>query len=212
MATRIKPTTAQLYETDFYAWAKAQADLLRAGRYADLDLEHLIEEVDDLGESLRRSVRSRIRTIIEHLLKLEHSPAREPRGGWYDTVLAQRSDLLDELTASIRREVELLPDLYDRARQNAATSLRKHGEHAAAGALPATCPYTLDQITSDWLPRRPRWRKSRDGEANRQLTLQPLTAPAVRPETMARWKISTSTISGTVTITDAAMMLPQGSS
>jgi hypothetical protein len=153
MATRVKTTTEHLYEQDFYAWAKAQADLLRAGRYSDLDLEHLIEEVDDLGESLRRSVRSRIRTIIEHLLKLEHSPAREPRGGWYDAVLAQRSDLLDELTVSIRREVEpTLPDLYERARRNADTSLRKHGEHDAADALPATCPYTLDQITSDWLP------------------------------------------------------------
>ena len=86
-------------------------------------------------------------------MKLEHSPARDPRSGWYDAVLAQRSDLLDELTASIRREVEpALPDSDDRARQNAATSLRKHGEHAAASALPATCPYTLDQITSDWLP------------------------------------------------------------
>jgi hypothetical protein len=153
MATRIKPVTAQLYEQDFYAWAKAQADLLRAGRYSDLDLEHLVEEVDDLGESLKRSVRSRIRTIIEHLLKLERSPARGPRAGWYDTILAQRSDLLDELTASIRPEVELaLPDLYDRARQTAATSLRQHGERAAADALPATCPYTLDQITGDWLP------------------------------------------------------------
>jgi hypothetical protein len=153
MATRIKPTGAHLYEQDFYAWAKAQADLLRAGRYADLDLEHLIDEVDDLGESLRRSVRSRIRTLIEHLLKLEHSPARDPRSGWYDTVLTQRSDLLDELTASIRREVEpTLPDLYERARQNAATSLRKHGEHDPAAALPATCPYTFDEITGDWLP------------------------------------------------------------
>jgi hypothetical protein len=153
MATRIRPTTAPPYEEDFYAWAKAQADLLRAGRYSDLDLAHLIDEVDDLGESLKRSVRSRIRTIIEHLLELEHSPARAPRGGWYDTVLAQRSDLLDELTASIRREVEpALPDLYDRARQNAATSLRKQGEHAAADALPTTCRYTLDQFTGDWLP------------------------------------------------------------
>jgi hypothetical protein len=134
MATRFKPVKKELYEEDFYAWTKAQADLLRAGRYSELDLEHLIEEVDDLGESLKRSVRSRIRTIIEHLLKLEHSPAREPRGGWYDTVLTQGSDLLDELTASIRREVEpTLPDLYDRARQNAATSLRKHGESTAAG-------------------------------------------------------------------------------
>jgi hypothetical protein len=153
MATRIKPVKKELYEEDFYAWTKAQATLLRAGRFADLDLEHLIEEVDGLGESLKRSVRSRIRAIIEHLLKLEHSPAEEPRGGWYDTVLAQRSDLLDELTASIRREVEpAVPDLYDRARQNAATSLRKHGEHAAADTLPAACPYVLDQITGDWLP------------------------------------------------------------
>jgi Domain of unknown function DUF29 len=126
---------------------------LRAGRLTDLDLEHLIEEVDDLGESLKRSVRSRLRTIVEHLLKLEHSPAQAPRAGWYDTVLAQRSDLLDELTPSIRREVEpALPDLYDRARENTVTSLRKHGEHAAADGLPQTCPYTLEQITGDWLP------------------------------------------------------------
>ena len=106
-----------------------------------------------MGEALRRSVRSRIRTIIEHFLKLEHSPAREPRGGWYDTVLAQRSDLLDELTATIRREVEPhLPDLYDRARQNAATSLRKHGEHAAAGPCPPPAPTRSTRSPSDWLP------------------------------------------------------------
>ena len=153
MATRIEPTAEHLYEQDFYAWSKAQADLLRAGRYSDLDLEHLIEEVEDLGESLKRSVRSRIRTIMEHLLKLEHSPAQGPRGGWYDTVLAQRSDLLDEITPTIRGELEpTLPSLYARARQKAATSLRKPGETAAAAALPATCPYTLDQITGDWLP------------------------------------------------------------
>jgi Domain of unknown function DUF29 len=153
MATRIKPVEKELYEEDFYSWAKAQADLLRAGRYSDLDLEHLIEEVDDLGESLKRSVRSRIRTIIEHLLKLEHSPARDPHTGWVETVMTQRSDLEDELTPSIRREVEpALPDLYDRARRNVATSLRKHGENAAADALPKSCPYALDQITGDWLP------------------------------------------------------------
>jgi Domain of unknown function DUF29 len=55
-----------------------------------------VKRVLDFGESLKRSVRSRIRTIIEDLLKLQNSPPQEPRGGWYDTVLAQRSDLLDE--------------------------------------------------------------------------------------------------------------------
>jgi len=30
--------------------------------------------------------------------------------------------------------------------------LRRHGEPAAADALPATCPYGLEQVTADWLP------------------------------------------------------------
>jgi len=153
MATRIKQASQQLYDQDFYAWSRRQADLLRAGRFRELDLEHLVEEVDDLGGALKRSVRSRIRTIIEHLLKLEHSPAQDPRGGWYDSVIAQRSDLIDELTPSIRREIEPeLAELYDRARTATATSLRKHNEPAAADALPADCPYAFDQITGEWWP------------------------------------------------------------
>ena len=153
MATRIKPPSKSLYERDFYAWANAQADLLRAGRHAELDLEHLIEEVQDLGESLYRSARSRIRTIIEHLLKLQHSPSRDPRASWVETVMTQRSDLEDELTASLRPRIEqALARTYDQARRNTAAALREHGEQAAADALPATCPYTLDQITGDWLP------------------------------------------------------------
>jgi hypothetical protein len=153
MATRIKPTSEPLYEQDFYAWSKAQAELLRAGRLTDLDLEHLIEEVDDLGESLYRSARSRIRTIIEHLLKLEHSPAPDPRAGWVETVMTQRSDLEDELTASLRPRIEqALSRTYDQARRNVTAALREHREHAAADALPKACPYSLDQITGDWLP------------------------------------------------------------
>jgi Domain of unknown function DUF29 len=153
MATKPKATSQELYDADFYAWSRQQADLLRSGRFRELDLEHLIEEVDDLGGALKRSVRSRMGTIIEHLSKLEYSPAQDPRGGWYDTVIGQRRDLVDELTPSIRREIE--PDfikLYDRARADAATSLRKHGEARAADALPADCPYSFDQVTSDWLP------------------------------------------------------------
>ena len=153
MATRAPTRTVDLYEQDFYAWAREQATLLRAGRFDELDLEHLSEEVEDLGGSLYRLVRSRVRTIIEHLLKLQHSPAAEPRGLWRDTVYAQRADLEDDLTASLRRRLRSeLPKHYARARAAAARSLRRHDENAAADALPATCPYTLDQITGDWLP------------------------------------------------------------
>ena len=153
MATRVGTRSSELYEQDYYAWAREQATLLRAGRYEELDLEHLSEEVEELGGSLYRSVRSRVRTIIEHLLKLEHSPAAEPRGLWRDTVHAQRADLEDDLTASLRRRLRSeLPKQYARARAAAVRSLRRHGETAAADALPETCPYTLDQIAGDWLP------------------------------------------------------------
>jgi hypothetical protein len=153
MATRIKPAPKELYEEDFYVWARRQAELLRARQYDELDLERLIEEVEDLGGAAKKLVRSRVRTIIEHLLKLQHSPAVDPRPGWRDTVRTQRNDLLDDLTPTLRRELDgELEELYARARQQAEGSLRDQGEHAAAAALPDTCPYTADQITGDWLP------------------------------------------------------------
>jgi Domain of unknown function DUF29 len=153
MATQIKPAPEALYDDDFYVWTQRQAELLRARRYDELDLEHLIEEVEDLGGAAKKSVRSRARTIIEHLLKLQHSPAVDPRPGWRDTVRTQRDDLLDDLTPTLRRELdEELEELYARARGRASASMRDHGEHAAADALPETCPYTADQITGDWLP------------------------------------------------------------
>ena len=59
----------------------------------------------------------------------------------------------EDLTPSLRPRIERnLARFYETARIEAATALRAHGEHAAADALPTTSPYTLDQITSDWLP------------------------------------------------------------
>jgi hypothetical protein len=154
MATRMETRASGLYEQDLYAWSMAQVDLLRARRFAELDLEHLIEEIEDVGGALKRSVRNRIRTIVEHLLKLDHSPTNEPRPGWRATVRAQRVRLRDVLTPTLRQEVASeLVELYGDARGLAEGALRDHGEDAAAAALPATCPYSLDQITSDWLPK-----------------------------------------------------------
>jgi hypothetical protein len=153
MATPIMPLAKDLYEQDFYAWSRRQAELLRSKRYSDLDLAHLIEEVEDLGETAYRSVRSRVRTIVEHLLKLEHSSASAPKRGWRETIRTQRADLDEDLSAALRPRIEAgLPRLYGKARRDAAAALRDYGEPDAAHALPRACPYTLDQIISDWLP------------------------------------------------------------
>lgn len=153
MAIRVKPVPSQLYDQDFYAWSKAQADLLRGGRYSELDLEHLIAEVDDLGDALKRSVRNRLRTIVEHLLKLQDSPAQDPRPAWRATVHTQRVKLARRSQRhDPPRSQSGLAELYADARALAEGALRDHGEPAAADALPVACPYSLDQITGDWLP------------------------------------------------------------
>jgi Domain of unknown function DUF29 len=153
VATQVRPATKDPYADDLYAWAHDQAALLRAKRFDALDLEHLIEEVEDLAGSLKSAARSRATTIMAHLLKLQHSPAQAPRMAWRETIRTQRTRLLNDLTPSLQRHLaDRLSELYARARHDAEGSLRDHGEQDAADALPTTGPYSLDQITGDWLP------------------------------------------------------------
>lgn len=110
--------------------------------------------MQDLGKSERGAVRRHVRTIIEHLLKLEHSAAHEPRAGWIIRVTHARIALQDKLTPSLRRGLAAQLDrLHAQARQQGAVALRVHGEAEAADALPAERPYTAQQLLSDdWLP------------------------------------------------------------
>src|SRR5512132_1319378 len=125
MAVQVKARSSELYEQDLYAWSEVQADLLRRRRFSELDLEHVVEEIEDVGGSLYREVRSRVRTIIEHLLKLEHSTATEPRAGWERTIRRERADLAEDLTPSLRPRIERsLARFYETARTAAAASSR----------------------------------------------------------------------------------------
>ena len=150
------PRPDQLYEDDFYAWTQAAALRRLAANRPNLalDLPHPIEEVADLGISQRDAVRSQLRRIIEHCLKLEYSPARELRPGWHETIIDARIVLEDKLTRTLRRGLQRrLPVLYDQARRMVDASLRLHGEAEAAAALPAECPYRLaDLLRHDWHP------------------------------------------------------------
>ena len=153
--TIARPAGADLYESDFSAWADLQARLLKQRRFDELDLAHLIEEVADLRKAERNAVLSRARQILAHFLKLEHSPSSRPRRGWKETIGTQRMDLEEILSPTLRRE--LLAELnavYARARRSAARDLVQ--DQVAEQQLPSTCPYTLEQILDpDWYPDTP---------------------------------------------------------
>jgi hypothetical protein len=74
MATKVEAARERLYQDDRHAWAREQAALLRSRRFGALDLEHLIEAVEAWADMQREAVLSHARVVIEHLLKLTHSP------------------------------------------------------------------------------------------------------------------------------------------
>ena len=153
--------TASLYERDFFAWCMAQAEALRGagtGGAMVLDYENLAEEIESLGKSERRELASRLGNILEHLVKLQHSPAVEPRAGWVATVRRERRDveLLLEDSPSLERE---LPALIKRETMRAVRdTVREMSERGGIGkALAATVAaecgsYTVEQVVGDWFP------------------------------------------------------------
>ena len=154
---------AELYEEDFVRWTEQQStalrDAARSGVNLPLDWENLAEEIESLGRSQRRELRSRISVIIEHLLKLEYSPAREPRGAWIDTIARERSDieLLLEDSPSLRGEAaRMIQGETKRAVRNASRALIRHGEELPeAIAKLSAATYTEDQVLGDWFPADP---------------------------------------------------------
>jgi hypothetical protein len=146
-----------LYQTDFYAWTRQQAAELR--RFAQtrpnlpLDLDLIAEEIEDLGKSEHSAVFSLVRQILQHLLLVTWSPAREQRRHWLDEVDEFRSQIEDKLTPTLQRDLEVgFDQIYAKARRNVARKMRRYGEQEAAAALPAECPYTLQQVLGDWEP------------------------------------------------------------
>ncbi|KJU81531.1 protein containing DUF29, partial [Candidatus Magnetobacterium bavaricum] len=100
-------TGRALYEVDFYQWTFHNADLLRQGRFAEIDIENIAEELEDMGRSSKRELASRLAVLIMHLLKWQYQPKRR-RGSWSTTIGNQRREIkrLLEDNPSLRYNIE----------------------------------------------------------------------------------------------------------
>ena len=153
---------AKLYDLDFYAWSEQQAGRIRAAASTHpnllIDWNEVAEEIEDLGKSLERELYSRLTTIIEHLLKLQFSPALDPREGWQYTVLRERGrvEALLKQSPSLRPKLPtLLPDARREATRVVARVLQERGEIDRSGArIMAEQMLGEDQVLGDWLPGR----------------------------------------------------------
>src|SRR5918992_415625 len=103
---------SKLYDEDFYAWTQEQAAALRTLRGdSRLDVEHLAEEIEDLGKSDLQAVESYVQQIMAHLLKLDYSGFDLPRRHWRAEIVAFRGNLRRKMSPSLERKVrEELPE------------------------------------------------------------------------------------------------------
>ncbi len=139
-----------LYDADIVAWAKQQAGLLRAGLLSELDIEHIAEEIEDVGKSEQRELASRMAVLLAHLLKWQYQPERRGNS-WQNTIRAQRGAIAVRLkrTPSLKtvlRDVSWWEEIWADAISLATTE-------TGLGCFPPTCPWeTADILDSDWMP------------------------------------------------------------
>ena len=139
-----------IYETDFSRWSEQQAQFLREKRWHELDLEHLIEEVSDLGKSERNALTSQMVRIMIHLLKWQYQPERRSRS-WEDSISDGRVQvelILDSNPSLKHHPKAVLDKAYTKAHRYAA---RETG--LPLDSFPNQCPYAIEQMLEPgWFP------------------------------------------------------------
>lgn len=138
-----------LYETDFVAWLQQQSELLRGQDFARLDIANLVEELEDMGRSEIAALQSAIEQALLHLIKLEFSPAEDPRKSWQVSVLKQRvaiEKLLKKNPGLQSRLPELHADAWLDARKIAIAEMAVYGEHPS---VPQACPYSIVNVRDE---------------------------------------------------------------
>jgi ribosomal protein L29 len=135
-----------LYDTDFYAWSQAQVDALEAQQWHALDLEHLMEEIADLGHKQRHAVSSQLCRLLQHLLKwryqpVHRSPSRRRSIRQARHAIARRL----EQSPSLRQAVpSLLDGGYRRARREAQDETG-----LPLATFPESGPWSVDQLLDE---------------------------------------------------------------
>ena len=143
-----------LYEADYAAWARRHVDLLRAGRFSEMDVEHLSQELSDMGKSERRELESRLLILLAHLLKWEYQYHalserwREFKGdSWRETIVEQRK----QLAVLLRQSPGLKPVVAETilAAYRDALDLASKETRLPPETFPARCPYSAEQLLND---------------------------------------------------------------
>ena len=138
-----------LYDLDFPLWADQTANLLRQNRWSEVDLEHLIEEIEDLGNRHRDAIRSHLTRLLMHWLKWQHQPQKRSNS-WRGSIKESRKQLqrLQRDYPSLKSYTcEVFEQCYQDAREDAADETELEISH-----FPEQSALTVEQLLEEsWL-------------------------------------------------------------
>jgi Domain of unknown function DUF29 len=136
--------------TDFNLWIQRTSKLLREKRWDEVDVVHLIEELEDLGKSERRAIVSQLVRLLLHLLKWKYQPQRRS-DSWLDSITDARTQIqlaIQDSPSLKNYPAEQLDVAYQRGRIQAA---KQTGLDISTFSV--DCPFSLDLVLDeDWLP------------------------------------------------------------
>ena len=134
-----------LYERDVLAWSQHQADLLRrlerGERVNDVDWTNVVEEIESVGLSELNALRSFLRLILTHLLKIHASPNSDARNHWLGEIVVFQAEATERFSPSMRQRIDI-ERLY-------ATALKQLQTIDSSLKLPQVNPFTLDDLLTE---------------------------------------------------------------
>jgi hypothetical protein len=135
-----------LYDLDFPLWTDQTAKMLQEGRWQDLDLEHLIEEVEDLGNRHRDAIASQLTRLLMHLLKYQYQPENHSTS-WQVSIREARKQIrrLQRKHPSLGSYLtSVFEECYQDAREDAADEMG-----LSLSTFPETSPFNLQTALND---------------------------------------------------------------
>ncbi|OJW53282.1 MAG: hypothetical protein BGO67_00840 [Alphaproteobacteria bacterium 41-28] len=136
----------QEYNKDFYAWVTHNAELMRQGRFSEIDTNHIIEELESMGKSERRELVNRLALLLSHLLKWHLQPGLRGNS-WKYTIKEQRIKIFDLLEDSPSLNHELALKVEHAYEQAVIIAMRETG--LEEDKFPRESPFTLSQCLDD---------------------------------------------------------------
>jgi hypothetical protein len=139
-----------LYDQDYYLWIEQTVELLKQQKFREIDLVNLIEEIETMGRSEKRSISSNLRILLMHLLKYKYQPEKRTNS-WLLTIREHRKRLQEafKTSPSLKRYYrEIFKECYQDAREFAAdeTGLQ-------ITTFPEISPFSLEEtLNSNYLP------------------------------------------------------------